>query len=531
MQLDPVVRLLEERRLPAALETMLELWREHRSVALADCIDLLGDALTRVLPPIAGSTRKQFQSAWLDVANQKRSLDVGRLVASFRTPPWTLVGDRIERLSLLDDPRVAITFARFAADLPTVGSILASRWTLLFKTIERIADRRVQPALEAFLARADQRTHVVEHLKPQAHGVLERIAEAQPVAELALLDLHARILEATQHLPTAGALLAEAPRPRVRASEAELLDVIYERPEDDAPRLVYSDWLQEQGDSRAALLSLQMKAVQTGKDQQRARQLIRTHGREWLGVLEPAIHLRGLHFTRGFASKATTTFVSQGLRSQLFGHPAWNTFTELTADVPELLEQTELRGLERLADLGAPGLEALTRRKRPLRRLHSLGLFVPVTALHQVNAIDAPGLESLHLRLQHPVPQYIVPRLKELGGLLERLVELHVLGTDGTALLDFGLGHARLRRFRMGRDIVLEFHRLAQGWVLDVIPMFGFHHRIEQFSAALTRVVAVAEPSPALWGTACETARAVMQRAMSTRVPWVSREVLEAVAP
>ena len=38
---------------------------------------------------------------------------------------------------------------------------------------------------------------------------------------------------------------------------AQLLAAIIEDPDDDAPRLVYADWLQAQGDPRGELMQLQ----------------------------------------------------------------------------------------------------------------------------------------------------------------------------------------------------------------------------------------------------------------------------------
>ena len=56
-----------------------------------------------------------------------------------------------------------------------------------------------------------------------------------------------------------------------RAGETELLAEIYAAPDDDAPRLVYADWLQERGDPRGEFIALQLE---------RARGKARSGGRQ-----------------------------------------------------------------------------------------------------------------------------------------------------------------------------------------------------------------------------------------------------------
>jgi uncharacterized protein (TIGR02996 family) len=45
--------------------------------------------------------------------------------------------------------------------------------------------------------------------------------------------------------------------------EAAFLEAIREDPNDDAARLVYADWLEEQGDSRCEYLRLEYRLSQT----------------------------------------------------------------------------------------------------------------------------------------------------------------------------------------------------------------------------------------------------------------------------
>src|SRR5437588_9917600 len=75
---------------------------------------------------------------------------------------------------------------------------------------------------------------------------------------------------------------------------------IWERPDDDAPRLVYADWLEERGEcDRAELIRLQCR----GEHDDRVRELVHLHGASWAGPA--ARHSYGLAFRRGFVEEIT----------------------------------------------------------------------------------------------------------------------------------------------------------------------------------------------------------------------------------
>lgn len=86
--------------------------------------------------------------------------------------------------------------------------------------------------------------------------------------------------------------------------EAFLADVI-ENPDDDAPRLVYADWLDEHGEAeRGELIRLQCRLAQLGDDPARAelerqeRELLEAHGARWAEPLRGLVH--EFQFRRGF---------------------------------------------------------------------------------------------------------------------------------------------------------------------------------------------------------------------------------------
>jgi uncharacterized protein (TIGR02996 family) len=106
---------------------------------------------------------------------------------------------------------------------------------------------------------------------------------------------------------------------------------ILDRPDDDAPRLIFADWLEDNGQAdRAEFIRLQC-AIQTGALHDRAVQLLRAHWEEWAGPLRELVGsnasrmnqgwlLGGMHredvrrFRRGFVESLTldtTTFLQR----------------------------------------------------------------------------------------------------------------------------------------------------------------------------------------------------------------------------
>lgn len=537
MWLEAPTRLLNEGRPAAALEAMLDAWRLRRVPALANLIDVLSDALTSRLPRLEGRTRKGLQGLWLDVANERRDVDVGRLLAMFPSPPWVAVGQRIERLAQLDDPRVARAFAGFFQALPTVGGIGSARWTMLFSALERIRDVRSRSALETRTALADPRVSMNEQLLPLARRALESLPEdpttADDVAQVHELNALLKVV-LQRELPTAEVLLGDTVRPRRPTSEAELLQLIYETPEDDTPRLVYGDWLSEQGDPRAELLMLQLKPRQTAKEQQQARRLLRTHGRSWLGPLEPAVPQRTEVFRRGFVAEARVTFATQHQREALLGHPAWNTFTSLYVGGSvdgEFLEKTELRGLESLRFVAQRELEHLQRRTTPLRRLRALGL--SRDAVHTLRLVDPkrfPALRDLELGVGPGDRDQVERALSSNRPLLERLERVRVNGAQTTDLLRALTGVTNLKQVTLTTFAPLAFHRVEAGWVLDLQPSPFELRRGQNIERALTQfmplVTAVMEPSKE-WGEDRQLARETLDGARRTaHLEFVARDVI-----
>src|SRR5262245_71652 len=89
------------------------------------------------------------------------------------------------------------------------------------------------------------------------------------------------------------------------------LEAIREAPEDDTPRLVYADWLDDHGDeARAEFVRLQCELARLGPKEerragleQRERQLLASNRGTWLGPLAKVLHR--CTFSRGFPEDLT----------------------------------------------------------------------------------------------------------------------------------------------------------------------------------------------------------------------------------
>jgi uncharacterized protein (TIGR02996 family) len=78
------------------------------------------------------------------------------------------------------------------------------------------------------------------------------------------------------------------------------LAMILEAPDDDGPRLVYADWLEEHGETdRAELIRIQCM----GGDRLREAELLAEHGSQW--ALPISRHVYSFKFQRGFVEEVT----------------------------------------------------------------------------------------------------------------------------------------------------------------------------------------------------------------------------------
>jgi uncharacterized protein (TIGR02996 family) len=98
------------------------------------------------------------------------------------------------------------------------------------------------------------------------------------------------------------------------------LQAILVNPDDDLPRLVYADWLLDQGDPRGEFIHLQCRLARMEEDdplrpqlETREQELLDHHQDAWLGSLRPLLNCWS--FRRGFLDAATVPAATY------LGHP------------------------------------------------------------------------------------------------------------------------------------------------------------------------------------------------------------------
>ncbi len=203
-----------------------------------------------------------------------------------------------------------------------------------------------------------------------------------------------------------------------------LLQDILDRPDDDAPRLVYADWLDEHGDpDRAEFIRLQIEAARLKQEKafrpgphRREQELLDRHRDEWLRDVPPPLRKEYM-FERGFVG--------------------W-----LHCSALEFL-----RGAERLfrhAPVRSVRLKHATRRLAELAACPYLARLSRINFSAAGNHIDGAGARAF----------FASPHL---GGLVELDLKYNAIGPQGAAALAAcrhlaGLRHLSLTHNRIGDE-------------------------------------------------------------------------------
>jgi len=92
--------------------------------------------------------------------------------------------------------------------------------------------------------------------------------------------------------------------------ETALLHQLAERPEDRALRLVFSDWLLEQGDPRGEVIALCERGDLSLTERRKVARLTTQHQERWLGPLRALADLHRTRFVDGFLRELVCTVLS-----------------------------------------------------------------------------------------------------------------------------------------------------------------------------------------------------------------------------
>lgn len=290
--LESAERLLDAGDVEQAMFALIEAWR----TAPSDRIGGIVERLSARLPPqepFTARTVAEKKAAWLALAERHDPKDLPRLLSL----DWPVhPRDAKERYAALRqfpaDPRIVRSFEVLRASGRYDSNAGMTFWRFVFKLLYSWRYPRTH---ELF---ANIRPDSIEELRFEELLAKPKIAapELAPEATLVLDALEARLGVSKK---------VDVDR---KVQRAALLDAVYESPDDDAPRLVFADFLAEQGDPRGELIQLDIRLAHEGKLPgkllKRRNELARAGGRSFCEGIHP--NLEDIELRRGFASKAHT---------------------------------------------------------------------------------------------------------------------------------------------------------------------------------------------------------------------------------
>ncbi|MCX5744749.1 MAG: TIGR02996 domain-containing protein, partial [Proteobacteria bacterium] len=314
------------------------------------------------------------------------------------------------RLAAAITPRVASTMTN-VAELATLDDPRVSRWAIDQLALLPFTAPSALPLLQAILEL------VKRHADPRVHARADtiRMALRTRIGRLAMrITLAFTFEKYLEQIPAhppedpeataREAALARLLEPLRRSTRtaASLLADIHADPADDAPRLVYADLLAEQGDPRGELIALQLGRAPDAPASARELELLKKHGKQWLGALAPVLSwgrgYSGTVFRRGFVATADIIGSVGKKLAPLLEEPGWATVELLEGSWTwELLTVAPLTGLREFdKPINLPELAPLARRAVPL----------PVTTV-RIGAIDP----ELGVALRAAFPRLTTVRL------------------------------------------------------------------------------------------------------------------------
>jgi uncharacterized protein (TIGR02996 family) len=379
---------VERRRLEEALEALLRVYAARRVAEIGELIEKVSLRLPEKKPIATARGRDKF----LRTEKEQRAADVpSQLDAAPGAKSYAALAQRPP------DPRIAESFVATIRLVPERSPSTKPFYQLVLDAIVAIAEPRSIKWLREARAGAAEL------------GVRSFRAWLEQTVDAAVAALEARVAQAVPLAADEHILLEKIRAALVGDAEArqgsartlgELEAAVYEHPDDDGARSVFADALQEAGDARGELISLQLTHDRelSPKERARVRAILRDERDRLLGEIAGWVLADGLVFERGFPARAR-------IRNGLYTYgsppssPRWATFVELDAaedqSAVNLLDKSALaRSLEILR--GAP--------------------YVTVAILERVTT----PLKIVELQFHEPAAKEALPK----GSALERLARL-----------------------------------------------------------------------------------------------------------
>jgi uncharacterized protein (TIGR02996 family) len=323
---------------------------------------------------------------------------------------------------------------------------------------------------------------------------------------------------------------------------AALLAGIREAPEDDAPRLVFADWLEDQGEAeRGRFIRLQCQAARLpewGEErdrlQEEAARVLIEHGSRWVG--EPPAGLDNSLLERGFWSR-------------------------LCYDVPSYLGEVERRPLHELAPVQSLRLTDLAGRLDDVLACPALAWVDSLELDREVDDAEVGrlarsphlrGLRTLSLRSRSLTAFGVAALLAEdvLPGLRRLRLHLVRLGDGGLGVLARRPGLGRLTGLEMlacgfGSAGVAELVRSRHVRRLEQLELGGLHYHDRAANIGDGALEALARPrqlpalreltlddvqaTPAAWRTLARSALAGRLRGLKIHQSILGEDDVEAL--
>jgi uncharacterized protein (TIGR02996 family) len=304
---DKIAKHLETGKIEQALAVAIGAWHERRAIAIAELVDEI-DAIDQA-PAFEGST-----SGWTAAARKATTQrERGALLRSIAKRPSGDLSAAMRIASKWEDPRLSTQIIALLTALPFSGKRTRDVW----RDVIAIAGEQNDPRFLVLFDTLPTTWNVGVDTK---RFLTNRLGEA--IEGVATVELDAGVEAAVR-------ALAAKTKPHAQATPqnaTSLLDAIYANPDDDGPRLVYADWLQERGDPHGEFIALQLQASPDAAATKRMRELVKKHKKAWLGTLP----LGGdIEFRRGFPAKGVVKFRNQRDAEQHGSNPAWATLEEL----------------------------------------------------------------------------------------------------------------------------------------------------------------------------------------------------------
>ncbi len=353
----------------AARDALVAVWQKRRSPVIAELVAIL-DAH----------------------APDARSAQIAAIV----TPRATSSLANLRALAKVDDPRLAAWAIDALVRLPFTAVTARDFLVAVAKTAARHDDPRLAARAREISVAVSTRIGRLA-IRKELQAIVDRAVARMPAVAKAELAIEQEL-----------AALVEPLRGGARSADA-LLAEIYANPADDAPRLVYADLLTAKGDPRGEFIVLQLERGD-GEPSAREQELLKRHGKAWLGDLAPVLTwgkgYATTAFRRGFVSTADI-ILSKGKKLQpILTHPAWATVEKidgLLRDDDGLLVHAPLRAL-RMLDVDRDSLPALAARKEKLAAVVRIEIPSWQPADAALLRAAFPSVETLFVRVAAVTP-------------------------------------------------------------------------------------------------------------------------------